>query len=1032
MKRCSRRADERGFTLLEVIVSILIIVIAMGATASYQLMSNHTMQISKDRVFGTQKAMQMIEELRAYTESGGERAMKLLDAFDDSTSYPHVLTTDTLVVSPGDPLSGNRRIGNRWVFCRQVRVIPIPSEAQARRVTVKVFYTEIDDQNLPGRALGEVSTVLSSIAETYPCSQTFDVYVLALESVPTLWTNMASTWGRIQSAISRIQTMNPGLEFRTHWITRMSYGRDPYYTAHTNYGLAPTDPIHWVYYYPGTMKPNENLQYYVTHTFRSRLHVDDTLLVNPTSYALADQFNHAMRYPDEVATYYSYQASNPNHEISYRMFLEEVVSNPSAFENAIIINSHGELLPLPPVRNYSDPAKDPVGHQNARVVTHPESLYYSSPGSFALRVYPYTMYPDTTSLTVLDTICVKVIGSVTLSDVEIVVGNSAAAYEKRGADDPDEYQTTNWGDSLQILLFETPLTHPYNDSTSQGLPDSCRLYGLEYIPCPVESTSDFAQDLTAAGADVPKNTARWIIHLATNSPQEVTVETSIGDRIFDYPNISPTYVWVGVAPPVTELFQCLGDPRHSPYADVKKRGDYNRYFVSVPSVFRGFSDTRSGWETYVDNSVPDNDPDCDVWRLTELLRAALLKSHSLYMPMSGFTGSHYGLGGEIGGDVGLVSTQMLDGTPWNSTSAVIVDEMIDTGADVVKPRVVAAKDLSWYSMPWLGELYPDHEFDVYWNSTGNLPTSTYYRADYEEVGFPYYRSKALGERGSATFTNSTRKSGNFYFMHEHADGGQGIIAAAGEKLQVSYNIDLPSRYPCPSPFDLDYGSWAKKPINWEDYAASRCTTELFAEYYSSSYGGYRASASVFMEKEGDWSYVLLNGGSHSDAESARMLARMMFIEAVDCFMRAGNPSSVQDYRRIRQLPRVEFTNPGSSAELDNPSHIKVEWDVQWRRWDGEKYTEGYSESFQETAEVLVCLRYSDDAGRTWMYLDDTPTEANSRPDASHEIKHQTSYSWDVSGLPRGEYLLRVEAYRSNIELHYAHHQVLFIIERDVT
>jgi hypothetical protein len=163
-----------------------------------------------------------------------------------------------------------------------------------------------------------------------------------------------------------------------------------------------------------------------------------------------------------------------------------------------------------------------------------------------------------------------------------------------------------------------------------------------------------------------------------------------------------------------------------------------------------------------------------------------------------------------------------------------------------------------------------------------------------------------------------------------------------------------------------------------------------------------------------------------------MLTRMMFIEAVDCFMKAGNPNSVQDYRRIRQLPRVELTEPGSSQEYENPNHIQIQWDLEWRRWDGEKYTDGYSESFEETTDVVLCLRYSDDGGKTWMYLDDTPTQANSRPDASHEIKNQSSYNWDVSGLPKGEYLLRIEAYRSNIELHYAHHQVQIIIERNVT
>jgi hypothetical protein len=78
------------------------------------------------------------------------------------------------------------------------------------------------------------------------------------------------------------------------------------------------------------------------------------------------------------------------------------------------------------------------------------------------------------------------------------------------------------------------------------------------------------------------------------------------------------------------------------------------------------------------------------------------------------------------------------------------------------------------------------------------------------------------------------------------------------------------------------------------------------------------------------------------------------------------------------------------------------------------------------------LKYSDDAGKTWAYLDDVPADVGVRPDVSHEIKHQDSYSWDVSTLPSGEFLLRLEAYRASIEPHYSYHQVLVIIERLAT
>lgn len=104
----------------------------------------------------------------------------------------------------------------------------------------------------------------------------------------------------------------------------------------------------------------------------------------------------------------------------------------------------------------------------------------------------------------------------------------------------------------------------------QGLPADEKLYGLEYIACPVEAASDFSRDLTTAGSDVPKNTGRCVIHLDIYSTEMVMVETSIGGSTHGYPNVSRTYVWIGEEPPITEKFQVLGDPRPRPYSDAKR------------------------------------------------------------------------------------------------------------------------------------------------------------------------------------------------------------------------------------------------------------------------------------------------------------------------------------------------------------------------------------------------------------------------------------------------------------------------------
>ncbi|MHC4473183.1 MAG: hypothetical protein ACYS99_19740, partial [Planctomycetota bacterium] len=124
--------------------------------------------------------------------------------------------------------------------------------------------------------------------------------------------------------------------------------------------------------------------YYVPDGVRARVNVDQEVMngydatLNPWPYALADQYNHAMRLPEEEALFAQRVASGVDAEPSWRLLLERMASNPDANKNAILVNLHGELLPLPPLRNYSDAARAPLTSPGVRVVTHPERLWYQS------------------------------------------------------------------------------------------------------------------------------------------------------------------------------------------------------------------------------------------------------------------------------------------------------------------------------------------------------------------------------------------------------------------------------------------------------------------------------------------------------------------------------------------------------------------------------------------------------------------------------------------------------------------------------
>lgn len=155
---------------------------------------------------------------------------------------------------------------------------------------------------------------------------------------------------------------------------------------------------------------------------------------NPHPYAPADYLNNPMRYADTKHIYdqRNYEAKrawfhknidrnpekNPGlleisreddvgfannedyftrigqgEEMPWSLLLDELSMNPEKFRNAIFLNLHGELLPMPPVRNYSDAAFSSTGvnikrktslevgydagqYDFFRVVTHPEKIRY--------------------------------------------------------------------------------------------------------------------------------------------------------------------------------------------------------------------------------------------------------------------------------------------------------------------------------------------------------------------------------------------------------------------------------------------------------------------------------------------------------------------------------------------------------------------------------------------------------------------------------------------------------------------------------
>ena len=1022
---------EKGFTLVEVMIIMVIFAIVVLSVLPIRLLLTKQTVVMKEKSFATQKAMQMMEELRTALYSSSQTNISVLNDYDDGASYNPILTTDKNVTNPADPLSGNIKIGGNWKYLRQISVINLPNEPLGRRVYVRVYKASASNPNQPEKALAELVSILRTVKNEYPPTQVFDVYILAMENVPGWWAAMSTMKPMFDSMIQDLQARDPGLEIRTHWIKRLSYGRDLLYVPYINESTyTMTTPMPYVYFYPGKMQnASGDFLYYDPDNFVGKINIDGTV-VNSSSYNLADQYNHSVRYPDEV----NMAGSG---ELSLRMLIEEMNSNPNKYLNALVVNLHGELIPLPPIRNYSDAAKEPVNFPKVRIVTHSSQLKYTSGDTIVLRVYPYVIDPDSfpTGTTLATCTIYFPNQNISINKIEKMVGSDTVDYSWQIASSPSDYTITNSSGTL-ISLFNTPLRHPKCSLSNRGLPSANRLYGLEYIPCPVEpAPADFTKDLAWNNPNDAKNTARWRITLDWPGTGMYTFETRIGNdlttgTISNQPtNLSRSYFWVNTDPPITEQYQFMGDPRHCPYKDVKDDNRYNWYFTSIPSgAYQGFTKTVSGWdggEGYLNIDVP---------RYFQIYRSALLKTNSIWTSITGFSNYYVGIGNEMGADAanGFPNGLPIHEKPWVPTgsSQAKVDEITNnsygTGTQN-SARLIAKVGGGWYSKPWIGELYPDEEYSN-WVTNGNLVTGNYYRANYSGLAseFTYNPVKRTSYKGCASFINGKPSSGTGPFNHEYRDNQDANITTVGQTLSTIFNFPLLSTIKASRPFYLNYGS--RFPPEWNDsnYSGQRVTTSTVNVYYDSTYysSNYDASAQIKMETSTQAAYITMNGIDKQTNFGAAQIAKLTLVSMIRGFMDAGLTSITKG--RIPQLPKVNITSPDPNGDYTNPGTISVTWDMQWTRWDGQLYTENYPNGFVDPVTVVYNVKYSNDNGNTWKFIQDNTSASPGERDTNHDLV-VTNYTWIVSTFPKGTYLIRVEAYRDGRPLHYAYHQIAFYL-----
>jgi hypothetical protein len=288
------------------------------------------------------------------------------------------------------------------------------------------------------------------------------------------------------------------------------------------------------------------------------------------------------------------------------------------------------------------------------------------------------------------------------------------------------------------------------------------------------------------------------------------------------------------------------------------------------------------------------------------------------------------------------------------------------------------------------------------------------------------------EQGSTTFFWSGSAGSTFH--HRYADGTDGNLDTDGTAIANTYALPLATTISNNRPFDINVNDTGMNPDHFLQPVYGGATTlQTQARFYRHT-TNIQGSSLLSMRSGSDAAFVVVNGLSPTGTSGVAFISRWSFLSLVQSFMAGGlySTAGVPDPSRVRELPRVAITTPNDDVDLRDPPFIPIVWTSTWRRWDGLSYTPAYPNNFTEDTTVRFATLYSRDNGRTWLHMqDETPAQPGVRPTLPAHLITATSYSWSTPAgtFPKGNYLIRIEAYRDEVPLHYAFHQYRAFIKR---
>ena len=171
---------ESGFSIAELAVGMLIMVIAAVVLINHLAVNYTTTATERDRVFAYSKAQAILSEIQGYVDRGTVDAAVDLDVLDDGVVNVQTLTITTdafgALVPPDHVLSSNFQRDGQWLWSRRITVQPFVglNNRNVRYVTVRIYRKDKAGIDHP---MADLSAVINSAGGAFPTTQVFDVYL---------------------------------------------------------------------------------------------------------------------------------------------------------------------------------------------------------------------------------------------------------------------------------------------------------------------------------------------------------------------------------------------------------------------------------------------------------------------------------------------------------------------------------------------------------------------------------------------------------------------------------------------------------------------------------------------------------------------------------------------------------------------------------------------------------------------------------------------------------------------------------------